>query len=107
MLINKVVGQEEQHELSGNQCEVLFYFYCSKKRISICRYLQMGNAGSIILPTLSALGQLNTTDAVLWTGLNRLEEGAGWQWSDGAPLVFVNWKAGTWICYSSVIACSL
>ncbi|XP_010711967.1 secretory phospholipase A2 receptor-like isoform X1 [Meleagris gallopavo] len=37
--------------------------------------------------------QLNITDNVLWTGLNRLEEGAGWQWSDGAPLVFVNWRA--------------
>ncbi|XP_042678556.1 secretory phospholipase A2 receptor isoform X2 [Centrocercus urophasianus] len=37
--------------------------------------------------------QLNITDTVLWTGLNQLEEGAGWQWSDGAPLVFVNWRA--------------
>lgn len=44
--------------------------------------------------TLSVLGQLNITDTVLWTGLNQLEEGAGWQWSDGAPLVFVNWRAG-------------
>ncbi|XP_074685054.1 secretory phospholipase A2 receptor isoform X3 [Strix aluco] len=37
--------------------------------------------------------QLNTTDMMLWMGLNRLEEDAGWQWSDGAPLVFVNWRA--------------
>ncbi|KGL81862.1 Secretory phospholipase A2 receptor, partial [Tinamus guttatus] len=37
--------------------------------------------------------QLNATDVVLWTGLNELEEDAGWQWSDGAPLVFVNWRA--------------
>ncbi|XP_061200171.1 integrin beta-6 isoform X9 [Neopsephotus bourkii] len=37
--------------------------------------------------------QLNATDMMLWTGLNHLEEDAGWQWSDGAPLVFVNWRA--------------
>ncbi|XP_074729478.1 secretory phospholipase A2 receptor isoform X3 [Strix uralensis] len=37
--------------------------------------------------------QLNATDMMLWMGLNRLEEDAGWQWSDGAPLVFVNWRA--------------
>ncbi|KAM6077828.1 secretory phospholipase A2 receptor isoform 1-T1 [Theristicus caerulescens] len=37
--------------------------------------------------------QLNATDMMLWTGLNRLEEDAGWQWSDGAPLAFVNWRA--------------
>ncbi|XP_054031206.1 secretory phospholipase A2 receptor [Dryobates pubescens] len=36
--------------------------------------------------------QLNATDIMLWMGLNRLEEDAGWQWSDGAPLVFVNWR---------------
>lgn len=43
----------------------------------------------------SVSGQLNATDMMLWTGLNRLEEDAGWQWSDGAPLVFVNWRAST------------
>lgn len=43
----------------------------------------------------SLSGQLNTMDLMLWTGLNRLEEDAGWQWSDGAPLAFVNWRAST------------
>lgn len=43
----------------------------------------------------SVSGQLNTTDMMLWMGLNRLDEDAGWQWSDGAPLMFVNWRAST------------
>ncbi|NWU96709.1 PLA2R phospholipase, partial [Upupa epops] len=37
--------------------------------------------------------QLNATDAVLWMGLNHLEEDAGWHWSDGTALAFVNWRA--------------
>ncbi|KAM9284675.1 LOW QUALITY PROTEIN: secretory phospholipase A2 receptor [Cariama cristata] len=45
--------------------------------------------------------QLNATEVMLWTGLNRLEEDAGWQWSDGAPLVFVNWRANTWKYYAT------
>uniref|UniRef100_A0A8C5U0H8 Secretory phospholipase A2 receptor n=1 Tax=Malurus cyaneus samueli TaxID=2593467 RepID=A0A8C5U0H8_9PASS len=36
--------------------------------------------------------QLNTTDMMLWMGLNHLDNDAGWQWSDGAPLMFVNWR---------------
>ncbi|XP_039184360.1 secretory phospholipase A2 receptor isoform X4 [Crotalus tigris] len=35
--------------------------------------------------------QLNTKEAMIWTGLNQLDETAGWQWSDGAPLALVNW----------------
>lgn len=40
-------------------------------------------------------GQINATDTMLWVGLNHLEEDAGWQWSDGTPLAFVNWRAST------------
>ncbi|XP_034281924.1 secretory phospholipase A2 receptor isoform X1 [Pantherophis guttatus] len=36
--------------------------------------------------------QLNTKEAMVWTGLNQLDETAGWQWSDGAPLALVNWQ---------------
>uniref|UniRef100_A0A8C3LCY8 Secretory phospholipase A2 receptor n=1 Tax=Chrysolophus pictus TaxID=9089 RepID=A0A8C3LCY8_CHRPC len=55
---------------------------------------QGGDLLSITSPEeQSYIRQLNITDTVLWTGLNQLEEGAGWQWSDGAPLVFVNWRA--------------
>lgn len=66
---------------------------------------------SFCLFFLSVSGQLNATDIMLWTGLNRLGEDTGWQWSDGAPLMFVNWRASmryfSWICYGSVITCSL
>ncbi|XP_042730749.1 secretory phospholipase A2 receptor isoform X2 [Lagopus leucura] len=51
--------------------------------------------------------QLNITDTVLWTGLNQLEEGAGWQWSDGAPLVFVNWRADVSEDHSSENHCAV
>lgn len=44
---------------------------------------------------------------MLWTGLNRLEEGAGWQWSDGAPLAFVNWKADVSEDHSSENHCAV
>ncbi|XP_064020388.1 secretory phospholipase A2 receptor [Pogoniulus pusillus] len=37
--------------------------------------------------------QLNATDKMLWMGLSHLAEDAGWQWSDGAALAFVNWRA--------------
>ncbi|XP_075036883.1 lymphocyte antigen 75 [Mixophyes fleayi] len=30
----------------------------------------------------------------IWIGLNRLETGGGWQWSDDSPLNFVNWDQG-------------
>ncbi|XP_026530148.1 secretory phospholipase A2 receptor-like [Notechis scutatus] len=36
--------------------------------------------------------QMNTKEAMVWTGLNQLDETAGWQWSDGAPLALVNWQ---------------
>lgn len=49
----------------------------------------------LVYEFFSVSGQLNTTDMMLWMGLNRLDEDAGWQWSDGAPLMFVNWRAST------------
>ncbi|XP_066544721.1 secretory phospholipase A2 receptor isoform X2 [Amia ocellicauda] len=34
--------------------------------------------------------RLNDVGVRVWIGLNHLDETAGWQWSDGAPLVLVN-----------------
>ncbi|XP_051884144.1 lymphocyte antigen 75 [Pristis pectinata] len=37
--------------------------------------------------------QRNTPNR-FWIGLNQLNMAGGWQWSDGTPLVFVNWDDG-------------
>ncbi|XP_020653995.3 secretory phospholipase A2 receptor isoform X1 [Pogona vitticeps] len=34
---------------------------------------------------------LDAKGILMWTGLNQLDESAGWLWSDGAPLALVNW----------------
>ncbi|XP_064183474.1 secretory phospholipase A2 receptor [Anguilla rostrata] len=38
--------------------------------------------------------RLNDVGRIVWIGLNHLEERAGWQWSDGAPLAMVNFISG-------------
>ncbi|XP_078084408.1 lymphocyte antigen 75 [Mustelus asterias] len=35
----------------------------------------------------------------MWIGLNQLNMAAGWQWSDGTPLAFVNWDDGRFGLY--------
>ncbi|KAJ8255350.1 hypothetical protein GJAV_G00203870 [Gymnothorax javanicus] len=38
--------------------------------------------------------RLSEVGVIVWIGLNHLNERAGWQWSDGAPLALVNFNAG-------------
>ncbi|XP_023384252.1 secretory phospholipase A2 receptor [Pteropus vampyrus] len=35
---------------------------------------------------------LNREAVEMWMGLNQLDENAGWQWSDGTPLNYLNWN---------------
>jgi len=39
--------------------------------------------------------ELSRVAKEVWTGLNQLDEMAGWQWSDGTPLSYLNWSQGT------------
>ncbi|EDM00377.1 mannose receptor, C type 2 (predicted) [Rattus norvegicus] len=36
--------------------------------------------------------ELSRVAKEVWTGLNQLDEMAGWQWSDGTPLSYLNWS---------------
>ncbi|KAM4626584.1 secretory phospholipase A2 receptor-like [Discoglossus pictus] len=42
-----------------------------------------------------------------WTGLNQLNEGGRWQWSDGAPLSLVNWKSSFTYFHSEEHQCGV
>lgn len=39
--------------------------------------------------------QLSRETVEVWIGLNQLDEKAGWQWSDGTALSYLNWSPGT------------
>lgn len=39
--------------------------------------------------------QLSREAVEVWIGLNQLDERAGWQWSDGTALSYLNWSPGT------------
>lgn len=39
--------------------------------------------------------RMASAGAMVWTGLNHIRDGHGWQWSDGAPLSLVNFTTGT------------
>ncbi|XP_045154042.1 secretory phospholipase A2 receptor [Echinops telfairi] len=36
--------------------------------------------------------RLNSEAVEVWMGLNQLDDNAGWQWSDGTPLRYLNWS---------------
>uniref|UniRef100_A0A669B2C0 Phospholipase A2 receptor 1 n=1 Tax=Oreochromis niloticus TaxID=8128 RepID=A0A669B2C0_ORENI len=38
--------------------------------------------------------RMASVGAMVWTGLNHIKDGHGWQWSDGAPLSLVNFTTG-------------
>uniref|UniRef100_A0A8C9SHM3 Phospholipase A2 receptor 1 n=1 Tax=Scleropages formosus TaxID=113540 RepID=A0A8C9SHM3_SCLFO len=45
--------------------------------------------------------RLSDVGVTVWIGLNHLNEKAGWHWSDGSPLVLVNFTEGKSFCVSA------